>query len=100
LPHGIRVVIDAVVANARFQNFFPGKPAFCDQPPVGRKKPRSLAMQRSIGCGMRKLSYGVKKDAIRPHYQSVLKEYALESQSKLMDVEAAIEMGRLAFLPR
>jgi hypothetical protein len=50
-----------------------------------------------LGCGMRKFNYRVKKDAIRPHYQSVLKECTIESPTKLTDVEAAIEMGRLAF---
>jgi uncharacterized protein (TIGR02246 family) len=35
----------------------------------------------------------VGKDAIRPLYQSVLKEYTFESQSKLMDVEASGDWG-------
>jgi hypothetical protein len=29
------------------KTFFPGNRLFCDQPPVGRKKPRLLAMQGS-----------------------------------------------------
>ena len=33
------------------------------------------------------------KDAIRPLYQSVLKEYAFKSDTKLMDVEASGDLG-------
>jgi len=33
------------------------------------------------------------KDAIRPLYQSVFKEYAIKSQTRLMDVEASGDLG-------
>src|SRR3989338_4674617 len=33
------------------------------------------------------------KDAIRPLYQSVLKEYIFKSQTRLMDVEASGDLG-------
>lgn len=33
------------------------------------------------------------KDAIRPLYQSVFKEYSIESQTRLMDVEASGDLG-------
>ena len=33
------------------------------------------------------------KDAIRPLYQSVFKEYAIRSDTKLMDVEASGDLG-------
>ena len=35
----------------------------------------------------------VGKDAIRPLYQSVLKDYAFESQSRLVEVEASGDWG-------
>ena len=33
------------------------------------------------------------KEAIRPLYQSVLQEYAIESETKVMDVEASGDLG-------
>jgi len=33
------------------------------------------------------------KDAIRPLYQSVFKDYAIKSQNKIMDIEASGDLG-------
>jgi len=37
------------------------------------------------------------KDAIRPLYQSVFKEYAIKNQTRLMDVEASEDLGYFWF---